>query len=117
MALFDHGSAADALDELLDRERTLIKAGRIDETVRLGAEKERLLGRLGRQSHTGDTLERIRRKADRNQKLLVAAARGLKAAANRLDRQGTGGTDLRTYGRDGAASPLLQARRGFDRQA
>ena len=63
MALFDLSSAAEALEDLLDRERALIKAGRIDQIVRLGAEKERLIGRLARQGASAPGLERLRAKA------------------------------------------------------
>ncbi|MCB1337754.1 MAG: hypothetical protein KDK10_10005 [Maritimibacter sp.] len=117
MALFDLSSAAEALEDLLDRERALIKAGRIDQIVRLGAEKERLIGRLARQGASAPGLERLRAKADRNVRLLDAAARGIKAAAGRLDRRGDDGAALRTYGRNGAAAALAGARRGIDRQA
>lgn len=117
MALFDLGSAADALEDLLDRERALIKSGKIDMVVRLGAEKERLLTRLGRHPEGAGVLGRLQRKVERNQALLAAAARGIKAAGKRLGAIGKGQPGLRTYGRDGAATDLARKGSGIDRQA
>jgi len=117
MALFNLTSAAEALEDLLDRERSLIKSGRIDAVVRLGHEKERLLGRLSRHPDGADILRRLQSTAERNQALLTAAARGIKAAANRLETIRAGQPGLRTYGRDGAATDLARRRSGIDKQA
>ena len=117
MALFNLTAAADALEDLLDHERSLILSGKIDGLLRVSGEKDRLLARLPGSGDTTDMLDRLRRKADRNQKLLAAAAKGLKAAARRVEALNTTTTSLRTYGWDGAAADLTKARGGFDRQA
>ena len=117
MALFSLTAAADALEDLLDHERRLILSGQIDGLLRASGEKDRLLARLPGAGENAEVLNRLRRKADRNQKLLAAAAQGLKSAARRIEAMKTSTTSLRTYGRDGAAADLTNAPGGFDRQA
>jgi len=116
MALFSMAAAVDALDDLLDHERQVILSGKIDALVRLAPEKERLLARLPVAVTDPATLERLRGKVMRNQDLLAAAARGIRAARDRLG--GTSArTDLRTYGRDGAPTHLGGGTGGVNRRA
>jgi len=117
MALFDLTAAADALEDHLDHERRLILSGQIDGLLRASAEKERLLARLPASGDTRETLERLRRKAERNQQLLHAAARGLKSAVRRVEAMKAPAASLRTYAADGAAADLAHARGGVNRQA
>ena len=85
MALFSMPAAVEALDDLLDHERQMILAGKIDALLRMGPEKERLMARLPRSVLDPDALVRLRKKAERNQDLLLAAARGIKAASKRIE--------------------------------
>jgi len=117
MTLFDLTAAADALEDHLDHERRLILSGQIDGLLRASAEKERLLGRLPGAGDNAEVFTRLRKKAERNQQLLAAAARGLKSAARRIEGLNTSATSLRTYGRDGAAADLTNTRGGVNRQA
>jgi len=103
--LFDVPSAAQALEDLLDHERSMILEGKITDLARGARQKEHLLLRLA--ASVDDTaLGRIRRKAERNQALLAAAARGLKAARNRIGKIATGNAPMRTYGADGTARDI-----------
>lgn len=102
--LFDF-TAAQALEDLLDRERELILAGKIAELSRIQRHKERLLSRLATQKN-GRLLTRIRQRAERNQTLLTASARGLKAARKRIESFTVTSTPMRTYSADGAAQDL-----------
>ncbi len=117
MALFSLAAAADALEDHLDHERDMILSGQIDGLLRASGEKERLLARLPGAGENAEVFQRLRKKADRNQQLLLAAARGIKSAARRIETLKTATTSLRTYGRDGAATDLTNTRGGFDRQA
>ena len=117
MTLFNLSAAADALEDHLDHERTLILSGKIDGLLRMSAEKERLMARLARNGDDDATLQRLRRKAERNQELLRAAARGMQSAARRIDKLRNADTGLRTYGRDGATAELTGARGGVNRHA
>jgi len=117
MTLFNLSAAADALEDHLDHERKMILSGQIDGLLRAGREKERLLTRLSGAGESEDVIRRIRRKAERNQELLMAAARGIKSAARRIDQLRTPAASLKTYGRDGATAALTNARGGVNRQA
>ena len=108
--LFDLNTAAEALDDLLEQERRLILDGRIVGLTGTTALKERLLVRLAEQTDTPQ-LVRLRAKAERNQALLAAASRGLKAAGERLAALSTTSNPLRTYGADGAALDLPRRHR------
>lgn len=103
--LFDLNTAADALDDLLDNERQMILEGQIEglaDTTRL---KERLVTRLA-DDPTTPRLLRLRAKAERNQALLAAAARGLKAARSHLINMAGPAAPMRTYTANGAALDL-----------
>ena len=117
MTLFSLSAAADALEDHLDHERKMILSGQIDGLLRASSEKERLLARLPSAGESDAVIQRLRRKAERNQELLLAAARGIKAAARRVDQLRTTQASLRTYGRDGAAADLTNARGGVNRHA
>ena len=117
MALFSFTAAADALEDLLDQERGLLLSGRIDGLLRMAGEKERMLARLAGIDAPADTLERLRVKAERNQQLLTAAARGIKSAARRLEAMCAPETGLRTYGRTGAAADLSRTPGGVNKHA
>lgn len=117
MALFSLTAASDALEDLLDHERKLILSGQIDGLLRASQDKERLLARLVATGDDAAVFDRLRRKAERNQQLLAAAARGIKSAARRVEALKTTTASLRTYGRDGTAADLNITRGGVNRQA
>lgn len=117
MALFRLSAAAEALEDHLDHERALILSGQIDGLLRASREKERLLARLPGAGESDEVLDRLKRKADRNQQLLLAAARGIRSAARRVDALRSSSASLRTYGRDGVAAEMTTARGGVNRQA
>ncbi|HHS93935.1 MAG TPA: hypothetical protein ENK63_01130 [Rhodobacterales bacterium] len=104
--LFDVNIAADALDDLLDNERGMILEGRIDGLADTTRQKERLIARLGEHPSVPRLLQ-LREKIQRNQSLLSAAARGLKAARARLDHLSGTGAPMRAYSANGAAFDLV----------
>lgn len=103
--LFDIGSAADALEDLLDLERRMILDGKLDGLARATPQKSQLIARLAGATDA-ILLQRLRQKAERNQELLRAATRGLAAAKTQLARMSESGAPLRTYGPDGSARDL-----------
>ncbi|MCX7286985.1 MAG: hypothetical protein NTW20_05345 [Rhodobacterales bacterium] len=82
------------LEDLLDQTRDALLSGDIDALAKLGPLMESQAGAIPR----GDTetADRLRRKAERNARLLLAAGRGLRAARDRLADITTGPT-LTTY--------------------
>lgn len=117
MAWTDGGALRHALHDLLERERALILAGDFDGLARLAVEKDAGFAALGRQSDKTGELEGARQSALRNQSLLKAAARGLRAARARLEALEHPAASLRTYGRDGVPCDLAGTPKGFSRRA
>ncbi|MDF0601939.1 flagellar biosynthesis protein FlgN [Psychromarinibacter sp. C21-152] len=115
MALFEFRDAAGALHDLLDREREAILAGRFDVLERLAPEKERLGTRLARGASGGGELECLRRKAERNGRLLAAAQSGLTDAQARLEALRRPDT-LHTYDASGCKKVLDGAARPTNRR-
>ena len=103
--LFDLNTAAEALDDLLEQERRMILDGRIEGLTGTNQHKEQLVRRLADQTDV-PALNHLRRKVERNQTLLAAAARGLKAARGQLAAIKGEKPPMRTYGADGAARNL-----------
>ena len=120
MGLFKQTRMDEALERLLDQERQIILSGRIEALAPISAEKDRLLSRLG-QSHGGlHTLDHLRRKADRNQQLLQAMARGIRTVSRRLEAlkaQQTGRARFATYDQGGRSAQLTPGKSKFERRA
>ena len=96
----DHTKAArDALEDLLDRERSALLAGDIEGLARMGDEKERLLTALA--DAPPRALDAIRDKADRNRVLLNSALDGIRAVSLRLAALREVRETLDTYDRGG----------------
>jgi len=117
MTLFKALNTLDALEDLLERERRLILTGDLDPLARLAPEKSRLLERMARAGGTAQAFERLRRKTERNQDLLLAAARGIRSAAARLTSPNPVQAPLRTYDRSGQAQTLSQSRSSLEKRS
>jgi hypothetical protein len=113
----DNPTILDALEDLLERERALILAGDFDGLARQASEKTASLAGLAAQSGNPATFERLRRAALRNQSLIGAATRGLRAAQARLAALHDPQAALRTYGRDGVPTNLGSPAHGINRRA
>ncbi|MEC7764640.1 MAG: hypothetical protein VX874_22245 [Pseudomonadota bacterium] len=117
MGLFDGSGALGALDALLDREKALILKGDILGVQALFSEKERLLSRVGRARFQRTRIEALMKKAERNNALLEASARGFKAVQDKLIAlRGTGG-ELSTYDREGQRARLGSRSTDFSKRA
>lgn len=75
------------LEELLDQTRAALMAGELTGLAELAERTERLAAAVPRTDRA--TAERLRRKAERNARLLQAATRGIKAARQRLTEIGS----------------------------
>ncbi|SEV92955.1 hypothetical protein SAMN05444851_0381 [Aliiroseovarius sediminilitoris] len=110
-------TAMNALEDLLERERVFILSGEIEKLTRLAPEKERLLNSVKSLEADQPALERLRHRADRNQQLLAATVRGIRAVKQRLDALMKGQSELRTYTREGRAQDLSKRGSSFERKA
>lgn len=117
MGLFDRRNHINAFQELLKRERDLILTGDIVGVQRLSTEKTRLLARLGKSRLDAETLESLRDRAERNNRLLEASARGFKTVQEQLRQLDDAPASLKTYGSDGQRSPLRRGGPGVNKKA
>ena len=93
----------DALD-LLERERAMLLSGRLKDLQRLVSEKERVSERLRRVPlKSPNEARRLRSAADRNQRLITSAKRGLSEAIEQI-RTAREPRSLTTYAADGEKS-------------
>lgn len=102
----------DALEDLLDKERAAILDGALEDMGRIASEKERVLERRELTAPDQKALDRVRRKAARNQQLLAAAIRGVRAVTARLDVLRNGPSDMNTYDRTGQRATLGSRHQG-----
>lgn len=94
------------LEDLLDQTRDALLSGNIAALSRLGPLVDTEAGLLPRLDP--GTADRLRRKAERNVRLLQAAGRGLRAARDRLSDI-TAGPTLTTYDERGRKASLSAA--------
>ena len=96
MALFDRGTATDALIDLCNRERDAVITADFDALARVLPEKTRLVEILNSRPGDDPRLPDLRRLILRNQTLLEAMGQGLRQATDRL-RQTWSQKPLTTY--------------------
>ena len=96
-------SLFEELEELLDRERTILMAGQVDQLGRLAEQKTALMAKVQTGSDP-DSLESLRRKALRNASLLEAASRGVKSVKDRIAQLRRGPESLFVYSPSGDRS-------------
>lgn len=116
MALFNFRDAVDSLDDLLDRERSAILDGNFDVLGRILKEKERLVAAVLR-PETGHRLGPLKAKADRNQSMLLAAAKGIRTVSDRIANRGRDNPSFKTYDRAGHRHPQPKGGGNLERRA
>ena len=99
----------DDLSAVLEAERAALAAGAFEDLAELAARKTALLAELDAAPPTraaGPQLEAVKRDAAHNARLLDAAARGLRAAIDRLAAMQRVATHLDTYTEAGTRADL-----------
>ncbi len=114
MGLFDTQSAAEALEDLLEKERAAILEGRFDKLERLAAEKERLVKSVAESGGRG--LVGLRNRAERNRALLMAMSAGVKSAIQRIEGLRGAGKPLQTYDAAGQRTAMAGSRQTLGRR-
>jgi len=111
----DPDAAATALAALLEEERTALQAGALDQLAELGARKAALVDRLAAGAMPPSDATGLAAAAERNQKLLAAAAEGVRTAHRRVCELRTlaagGGTYDASGQRQTGSTPPRLARR------
>ncbi len=91
-----------ALEDLLDLERTALIQGDLTDLDRLVPEKENLIGAINDlQVLDSDDLIRVQKKVVRNQALLNSAAEGIRAVADRMSELNRVQQEFSTYDASG----------------
>lgn len=111
MGLFDKKNSADAMEDLLDREREAILEGRFDLLNRLIEQKTRLISAFNPKDVDEKTLVRLRDQGQRNARLLDAMREGIEAVQNRLASFQGSGAALETYEANGRRNTFPAARK------
>ena len=109
MGLFDQVEASDALEDLLDRERTAVVDGRFDVLERMTAEKERLIHVVSRDGATPNALSRLKLASERNGRLLEAMRAGVVVAQKRIGAMKKQSEPLQTYDASGRVQTINTA--------
>lgn len=117
MALFKNKNLGDAVEDLLERERQAVLAGNLEVLTRLISEKTRMMALLKRTAIPQDQLTQLRRKAQQNQGLLKACARGIKSAATHISGLHAEKAPLRTYDSFGSSREILQRRSTLEKRS
>jgi len=107
MQLFKRRDALDALEDLLDRERRILLQGNYESLARMMAEKERLLKSVTASRSLG-AMAALKRKVERNQAMLMAASKGIRAVTDSLSRHEKTDDSLQTYDRAGHRKAAAQ---------
>lgn len=116
MLLFSKSGVLGTLEDLLDKERKAILGGDFEALRRMVAEKQRLLN-AARGAPATQAITRLKKKAERNQAMLMAATLGIRSVADRLARAREPGAPLSTYSRTGEREAHNQTRRSMERRA
>ncbi|MBT8457249.1 MAG: hypothetical protein HKO95_09665 [Rhodobacteraceae bacterium] len=86
----------------LAQEREVLQRGKVEALAALVTEKEALLEELSRTPPPAGDLARLRRAAARNQRLMSAAAEGVKSVLTRLKEYERAGGPIQSYSGSGA---------------
>lgn len=111
-----HAAIADELEDLLDRERAILLAGKVQDLANLTEYKTKLLHHLSSQAG-GPGLRRIQSKAQRNARLLQAAGSGIRSVADRVAALREGPKSFATYGANGSKRVVGGAGKTVERRA
>ncbi|MCE8006481.1 flagellar biosynthesis protein FlgN [Aestuariivita sp.] len=97
----------DALDALLETERSALLAGNVAEINRLADHKEGLIDKLNALSDLAPpTLAPLHDKLTRNQTLIASALEGIRAVADRMAEMRSVRQSLQTYDRSGTIQEI-----------
>ena len=104
------------LERLLEQERVALTDGDFDVLQRLGPDKERLLQLLPQLHGTPARMQAIANQIHRNQALLNAAMRGVKAAKMKILGRKDGDAGSIIYGRNGEVSHMKSGGKGLSQK-
>lgn len=117
MHLFKSRDVAEALANLLERERSAVLKADFEALRDIGVEKSRLIAAVEKQVADPEKLLMLRQKLQHNQHLLEAAGKGIRAAADLLDAHSRHRDPLQTYDQSGQRQKSKTGPATFERRA
>ena len=116
--LFSGASRQEKVLRLLDQEHRVILNGPLADLAALVEKREAAIEEVLAGESPGEAfLARVKAKAERNSRLLLASLAGVRAAAEALGRARRAASQLRTYSADGQPVELGDARVTRDTRA
>jgi hypothetical protein len=117
--LFSGGSRQEKVLRLLDQEHGVILNGPLGDLAALVAKREAAIEEIltGGEGPSEEFLARMKSKAERNSRLLLASLAGVRAAAETLGRAKRAASHLRTYSADGQPVEICEPRVTRDTRA
>jgi hypothetical protein len=106
MKLFDALRPANALTTLLEKERAALLGGDFVALQKISVSKESLMKLVARTRITQKEIDALHKLTNRNRRLLVASARGIKSAQNRISNLQAKPAALNTYGPSGRITQI-----------
>lgn len=106
MAILDSVRPVHALNELLDKEHDSLLKYDFATLSKVLLHKEKLMVMVAKSNAPQKSLTRLKRKADRNSRLLSASARGLKNARTRIQNLRNTPKTFNSYGPNGCATSI-----------
>lgn len=117
MTLFNAFRPAVALSDVLDKERKAILDSDFEALAKLMTYKEALLPRVVQANLPAHVLAPLKLQSEANNRLLAAAANGIKSAKSRLTALRRPAASFTTYGPAGAPTSIGQKPKTITRKA
>lgn len=106
-----------SVESYLDRERRILRTGRITELATLAEDRERALAALDAVRGNGPVLQRLRSEVRRNNAMMESAASGLRAAIKRISDLRAAAGPIGSYSAQGERCEIGSTAPRFERKA
>ncbi|MCK0141208.1 flagellar biosynthesis protein FlgN [Aliiroseovarius sp. F20344] len=110
-------SHSNTLIELLENERQLLQYGDLKALQDLAEAKSDFIQNLDLRTLSPEQLQRLQSLTARNQRLLAAAASGIRAAQKRIDGIRNPDQGIKTYSRTGQSKSISRNTASFEKRA
>ncbi|WP_321367229.1 hypothetical protein [uncultured Celeribacter sp.] len=108
MALLDAFRPVSALEDLLEKEKDAILKSDFQALEALAKHKENLMALVARSQVSTSSLTALKKRIERNRRLLQAAAKGIRSAQERLLTLKTPKPAFSTYGPAGTTTSMVR---------
>lgn len=117
MALLDAFRPVSALTDLLDKEKEALLKSDFSTLRALAKPKENLMAMIAKSQVPAESLSTLQKRIEGNQRLLLASAKGLRMARERLSSLKSPSSDFNTYGPAGTTTSMVRKSLTMKRKA